>query len=736
MNCKLTMMQKTYFVLIIISLLCIASLGYFRFNTEAQLKYVDFILDYEELVDLANQSEHDVMWWLNQFHSVGFNKVALKERTFENLINEGAAIKTMMRNEFIQNRDIYSGRLYSKKTVDIIANGDKFDYIVVFDDDILYDAIKSELSKKYPKDFVHFADESHIMVFDGKAKEALYLDDGLLKDEEGKNKRSMKVLTDSKISWLGLGFNADDVRLIKNADMKPFLRPINFPRFSDKLLQNFKADYQMLDAKPEYVIFQGDSVLGYDLTEDDPEHTFRFLDDENIAIGLIESGVQRGHSKQAGINELAKMLNYKAVRVFPIVGYIQKRYQWYGYKGAEEVENTLYRAITERNIRSIYFRPFREKDNDVVYITDWKPYDDMFKRLEKRLSKHHILIGKESYMPINIPHPLLIVGASLSLIVIGLYLITRYLVISIRYQWILLCISVLGSLSFSYIVPNIWQIVLSILTAVLIPSFGGFIICYMINHDLPLSNLSTKLKLHPLLYYAGLIGMMIIGGIGLGGILSHSAYLIEIEYYRGVKISQLLPLLIFSIMFVLEMHDKINMHNNRSGDIENTVINVKYKRWTNLFNMLFSNVKVFHVLMIGIFGAVGVIYMARTGHETSIEPSNIEMIFRNLLEMKFIARPRTKEIFIAFPALYILFTRLYKGKKGGEFILGLLSMLGLTSVLNTFSHLRTPLYISIFRTIYSMVLGIIIGYVMLVCMNIIVSAFTRYHQYIKEAKDE
>ncbi len=725
---QISVIKKTYAILMIISIICTAILGFYRMDTENLLKSVDMVLDYEELVQLANQSEHDVTWWLEKFHSVGFHNVALKERTFENLMNEGAAIKTLMRDEFVQNRDMYGGRLYSKNTVERIVHGDKFDYIAVFDDDNLYDTIKHEISKRYPADFVYFADESRMMVFDGRAEEALYLSDGLLKDEEGKNKRSIKVLADSKLSWLGLGFSADDIRLIKEADMKPLLRPVNFPRFADNMLLNFKNDYTLFDAKPDYIIFQGDSVLGYDLQKDEPEDTYRFMHDENISLGLIESGVQRGHSKQKGINELAQMLDYKAVRVFPIVGYIQKRYKWYGYEGAQEIENTIYRAVTERNIRSVYFRPLREKDNDVVYITDWEPYAEMFHNLEKRLMAHHITIGEVSYMPINVPYPLLMAGVSFGLIAIGMYLLTRYLWIAKKLQWLFLMAGIIGTIALSYIAPNVWAMVLGMLTAILVPSLGAVILCDEINKlfdDANNKEIKGKFsyKQIAIFSYLGLILMMMLGGFALGGILSHSSYLLEIDYFRGVKLSQIIPIMIFTIVFVLEMNTT-KEHNRR------------YQKWQTVFSMVSSSIKVYHVILLGLVGAVGMVYIARTGHETNIQPSNLEMIVRNALEMGLLARPRTKEMFIAFPALYILLRRTSMGKKSGSFVLGLLTMLGLTSVLNTFSHLRTPLYMSSFRTFYSMILGLIIGSMVLVLIVGLEKLFNRYVRYIKEEDDE
>ena len=78
--------------------------------------------------------------------------------------------------------------------------------------------------------------------------------------------------------------------------------------------------------------------------------------------------------------------DYNVVRVFSVWDYIQYRYAYYGYEGAEEIENTLYRAIVERNIRIIYFKPIKQNDNSYAYITDMDVYRDMFESLDTVMS--------------------------------------------------------------------------------------------------------------------------------------------------------------------------------------------------------------------------------------------------------------------------------------------------------------------------------------------------------------
>ena len=87
-----------------------------------------------------------------------------------------------------------------------------------------------------------------------------------------------------------------------------------------------------------------------------------------------------------------------AVRVFSMWDYVQYRYAYYGYEGAEEVANCIYRAIVERNIRAVYFKMVKATDDLHVYITDPEVYRDLFDSLDQRLAAHGISRGRASVM--------------------------------------------------------------------------------------------------------------------------------------------------------------------------------------------------------------------------------------------------------------------------------------------------------------------------------------------------
>ena len=89
--------------------------------------------------------------------------------------------------------------------------------------------------------------------------------------------------------------------------------------------------------------------------------------------------------------------------------------------------------------------------------------------------------------------------------------------------------------------------------------------------------------------------------------------------------------------------------------------------------------------------------------------SSVEIILRNILENNLLARPRTKEFLAAFPCAMLAAYCAVRRLPFWTGLFGLVSAIGLTSVCNTFMHIRTPLYLGFARTAYSLVLGLVVG---------------------------
>ncbi|WZL72170.1 DUF5693 family protein [Clostridiaceae bacterium 35-E11] len=704
-------MKKNFIIyfLLIVALIATSITAGNRLFVEENNEVVDIALDYEEFQKMADQSTHDLSWWFDKMKEQGVSSVALNEESFESMIDEKKPLKVEMVGNII--KDMNWQKNYPEVLVkELIKNGiDEFDVAVTTHSKELYAFIKNGLESRYSaKKFKILAAENiFVFLLDGTVKDALYTQELNVTDSKGKPFKKESHLYSSKLVRLGLGLDPQKIQRIKTSDLKVIPRPHNYEDWSSsKLVQSVFTDYDKFNLKPSYMIFGGGEVLGY---PKDVKILEQYIKKNNVKVGMVETSVQRGHLEQDGLYELVRNVDYHAIRVFSVWPYIQKRFQYYNYEGAEEIENTLYRAVTERNIRAIYLKPF--KYDDRVYVTNAKEYEKMFMSFKERIAEHGMILGEAKVMAANhtrIRYKILIGWG----IVAGALLLLRQMVsINEKIQYGLLGLGVLGVSGVFFILPSLADKLMALSAAIIFPSLGMIYFCNRTsryyqqqtskNHLLKVIGIGIK----DLLIASSI---SFIGALMVGTLLSDIEYLLEMDIFRGVKISQIVPIMIYMLIYIVYFGYK---RNKEEIKIRPTL------KWEDIQRLMLDNVKIIYTVIAGIVLVAGYIYIARTGHETSIQALDIEMIFRNMLEEKLFARPRTKEFLVAFPALMVGVFAAYKRYKWLIFLSGLATILGQTSIVNTFSHLRTPMVLSFVRTIYSLGLGIILGIVYILILE-------------------
>ena len=101
--------------------------------------------------------------------------------------------------------------------------------------------------------------------------------------------------------------------------------------------------------------------------------------------------------------------------------------------------------------------------------------------------------------------------------------------------------------------------------------------------------------------------------------------------------------------------------------------------------------------------------LIRTGNFPVIPVPEWERDFRDWLGTAFGVRPRFKEFLIGHP---LLLTGLFLKKRGAEFWSRVFlwgGIIGPVSVVNTFVHLETPIYIHFSRTFLGVALGLAVA---------------------------
>lgn len=177
------------------------------------------------------------------------------------------------------------------------------------------------------------------------------------------------------------------------------------------------------------------------------------------------------------------------------------------------------------------------------------------------------------------------------------------------------------------------------------------------------------------------------------GLLNNITYNLVLEQFRGVSLLHLAPIALVAV-YVLFYTGNGKLLNARK--------------------LMSQPITLTWVLLAVVIGAVGYYYLTRTGNTGSV--SSIELVIRNFLEQTFGVRPRFKEFLLAHPLLLLgLFLSL---RYRAAWLLIIIGSIGQLSMVDTFAHLHTPLYISAIRVLLGLGTGAIIGCILIVAWQI------------------
>lgn len=714
-------LKNNIFLLLALLICAAVSFGviFARMDVESENKTYDVVLDYNELELLSEQSEHDISWWLSQFKEMGITRVGLQEESLMSLMeNSPMAVTATMMDSIMQDAGWRSQ--YPEQFVDgVEARGfDRFDVLVEVSGEDAAEFIRFAVTERFDDEsyylyYENTADGSKLfLLLDGTVNDTLYLTTYPYIDNKGKGFTQRKEIASSVLMYLSLGMLPEKVEAIRSLGMEIIPRTICYNGHNDaKYAQAVLDGYQSHGIDPEYIIAGGEAVIGFD---DGNAIALEYIAENGITIGLIENTTQRENIMQSGVRSIAEETDYNTVRVFSVWDYIQYRYAYYGYAGAEEIENTLFRAVVERNIRIIYFKPIKYTDSSFAYVTDIDVYRDMFESLNTRLAEHNISMGRASvmdnYQIPSIAMLMLGLGAGLG----GALLPSTFLPMKKKWTLLLAGAAAVCVTAAWIVVPNTFRLIASFANAVVFACLAAALmlacaksIAGKLTSDAKLTQILPRACAVLLLSVA----LSLVGAMLTAAPLSSTDFMLELGIFRGVKLAQLAPLAFFCVLFVsyYGIFEKERVRNTlRIGDI------ISALQWT---------IPVWALILLGGLALVGYYYIARTGHETSVSISTFELILRNTLEENLLARPRTKEFLIAFPCVMLCVYSAVRRLPFFTAIFGLAGTIGMTSICNTFMHIRTPLYLGFVRTGYAVLLGIIIGIVLIVGFELLCRAW-------------
>ena len=676
-----------------------------RVQTEESNKYYDYVLDYASLRSMARQSSQTEDEWLDLFRSLGVDKVALSEASALNL-HDNAAIPVHAMTVKKAAESYGWENNYPAEVVSWLSESTDVSDAIIW----------TETAAAYE----WMLDAFNVRFENFEAKTYLEGEHGFIFIQQQENGMKGEKLLD-----LRLGIWPGTVELIERHGYQIVPRTVtqkdmNGTKFAEAyidVLKHYNAPYFMNN---------GDELVGYE-SDEGWDLLVQYLNESGASVAMMEQNDQSQNQTWPGIEDLLNETGYRGIRVFNEWAYIQNRYQYCGYEGPEEITNTFFRAIAERNCKVIFLKMILEPDTDVswdadekewVYITDPAEYEKMLADLDTRLAPLGYTRGTVPAMQMEDPSMLLKVVQGIGTAALLVMLFDLFFFIGKRWRTILLVLGALGFAGLAVLKPAMFRLILSMSGGIVMPSLAAVGLCRVLMEK---RRTEPQAKFGRVLGYTLGISVLTILAAFCGSLLATSAlsqlsYMIEMDLYRGVKIMQLIPIGLFILAYLLVYayeetgaRDAVLAHVGPRGE----------KGRVKRFNAYFAQVMK-TPMQLGWFVAIVVIavaaiflllvfvyYIYRTGNSTTTPET--ELAFRNFLENTLIARPRTKEMLIGWPMLMLFIWSLRRGMKFLPMVFGMGMSIGLVSVVNTFLHIRTPFLLSLLRTGWGILFGLIIG---------------------------
>lgn len=486
---------------------------------------------------------------------------------------------------------------------------------------------------------------------------------------------------------VGLGLPEDRIALARSLALHLVPRLQNDERFKapqiDALLRDATAGN---DAHT--VIFFGlrNQVLGY---PDALDATAAAMRADRLDFGTVETYDVK--QIQAGTEGLAEELPDRTVRVQAIAKPEQDKLR------PEEIVQRYLLGVRERNIRVVYLRPFGHQwDGRSIEASNV----ELVGRIAQGIRAAGLRVGIATPF-----EPFVVRWWEIALVSLALPAIVLFVLLDIfalgDARWLIGFAAVdLLFVAAGYALHHDMAArkVLALAGGIVFP-VAGFVAVAPAFRAGPAASTRDAL-LGGLRVLAVALALTLCGALVVIGLLSTPLTMMEIDRFTGVKLVLAAPPLIALLLYLFTSRWGARVTPAALAALPVTVLQLTAG-----------------VVLLG----AGFLILARSGNQSDIAPSGLELALRAHLTALLQVRPRFKEFVVGFPALMLVPALLPADRARWGWLFALAIALGLADVVDTFSHLHTPLAISLLRVVNGAVIGIVVGAVAIV-------AYRRYRR--------
>lgn len=672
---------------ILVGLVCALWINWNRHAIEQRNNTVEMAMEYENLRKLAALEGLPEEIVLKQFQDAGINSLMVFDTTLERLTKMGA-IKLVTGEELRQAKALGNN-------VGVFGNVNEVQenavYITEGNDKVAFEEAYEDLCIRYGEARVRML-SSNPPVLEALGSTHLLPEDNF-RDPRG-------------ILQSPLGLSSSEMRKVASYGFNVIVRPQNFVNVTEKQIDSIFDRIAKAGVEVNTYMPAGREVVGY---PDKIDYMAKKLAGRKLV--MLEHYTQLQFAKIDGLVPLAEALNYKAARSYVIDSLEQKKIT---------VGEALRRwALTdeERNVRVNYIRPFLLPQNgqdilkmNLQYVKDITANVKArgFEIGEAGLFEAEQSTVKNGYTGPYFPNKIAFVIIGAAIIAGAVIYLSQLVNIANSKQIMLWGVLTVGAAALLFTGRSVLvRQILAFAAAVFFPVLAMNIILDIWDKAKEKSASVVKVILNSTWQLALAVLLSLIGGMYLAAILADSRFLLEVDIYRGVKLTFIMPLVLMTLLYV-KRYDMLEVKG------------AGFKVAISKVNELLSKSITFkHVALLGVLGIILLYFVARSGHSAGVPVAAIEVKMRLLLEQLMYARPRQKEFMIGHPAFFLAaYAAYHQFPRLIQYALTCGAVIGQASLVQTFCHMRTPVFMSTVRAIDGYAMGAVIGIILVTVVAI------------------
>lgn len=661
---------------VLIGVLCSICLCVQRYYVEKKSMTIEQAMDYDAVVNMARNDGYDLDTALEKCREAGITSFTIYDTTLNKLTQRGEmSLITRL------GLNLYYPQFHITDLT--------FDYYLVGkpknQEDLYFDEVTADLKTRLGESNVSLLANSQYRIA------------GL--------RGVMPALGD-----VNLGIMTADAKKISSHGFHVILRPTNYSNPTKEQVESFFNRADTIE-NASGIMFVGKEVLGYTPVNAQRKDMLTFTADQmkerHLPFYMIESVNQLQYTSQDGMYDLAGLLDYQTVRVYAMAKEELEKIT------PEEAAMRYYISDLERNVR-VNLYPLYKKPMHGMNLTETNlAYISM---TSKKLQDRGYTLGRATVMDTYYPNKILLALIAAAAACGFVFTLNILYPLSNRTNYILMILAVIGGAGGALIAKGaLFLQMMAIGCASAAPTAAILLLldCWkkkQITHTLSYGRVIRD----------GAIGLTcaiviaMIGGLFIAAMLGNIRFFMEFDFYRGVKLTFILPILLVAIGYLrrFPLGGKTMTSGRDFVDFAKELLNIPIKMGT--------------LIVLALLGFIAFVFVGRSGHTAGVPVPGIEVALRRFLENVMYARPREKEFLIGHPAFFLMVAAMYrKWPQILHFFLVLAAAIGVGSMVETFAHIRTPFLMSFIRGIDGWIMGLVIG-ILVICILAVLQYITAW----------